>query len=290
MNGSCVSSRRLSCAYLAVFWTNLWFLLSTNKADGCADGGVGVGRESFVEFHVPDFSENHALVSAANEIAGEREKITGLPEVRQPDSSKFVDTEGGDGDLVGFPVSDAGDAAETAAHATAGESEEILGLHVSPSSLHNSSNSRGCVAAVACARLPAVPGVSARVCPVSSSSAVSAAVAHARFTPMHDAHNSGGTGGLLPVHRSTSCCLGNSWSDTGRVTGPTGRRCTKGGVSGPAEDLRPVSEVEAGVNFRLAGEEYGDRLQVHFLGGKLGTGTRSKQGKCGHTFPPPGGS
>ena len=35
--------------------------------------------------------------------------------------------------------------------------------------------------------------------------------------------------------------------------GPTGRRCTKGGASGPAEDLRPVSEVEAGVNFRPAG-------------------------------------
>ena len=126
-----------------------------------------------------------------------------------------------------------GGAAETAAHATAGQSEEIIGLHVSPSSLDNSSNSRGCVAAAACALLPAVPGVSARVCPVSSSSAVSAAVAHARFTPMHDAHN--------------------SWSDTGRVTGPTGTKRVKGGVSGPAEDLRPVSEVEAGVNFRPAG-------------------------------------
>ena len=29
---------------------------------------------------------------------------------------------------------------------------------------------------------------------------------------------------------------------------------TKGGVSGTVEDLRPVSEVEAGVNFRLAGQ------------------------------------
>ena len=60
-------------------------------------------------------------------------KITGLLEVRQPDSSKFVDTEamhaeGGDGDLVGVPVSDAGDTAETAAHATAGDLEGIIGL------------------------------------------------------------------------------------------------------------------------------------------------------------------
>ena len=45
----------------------------------------------------------------------------------------------------------------------------------------------------------------------------------------------------------------NSWSDTVSAQGPTGRRCSKGGVSGLAEDLLPVSEVEAGVNFRPAG-------------------------------------
>ena len=55
--------------------------------------------------------------------------------------------------------------------------------------------------------------------------------------------------------------------------GPTGTRRVKGGVSGPAEDLRPVSEVEAGVNFRRAG---GVRGQV---AGSIprrqpGTGTR----------------
>ena len=48
-----------------------------------------------------------------------------------------------------------------------------------------------------------------------------------------------------PVHDACS----NSWSDTVRVQGRTGTRSSKGGVSGPAEDLRPVSEVEAGVNF-----------------------------------------
>ena len=65
----------------------------------------------------------------------------------------------------------------------------------------------------------------------------------------------------------------NSWSDTVRVQGPTGTRRVKGEVSGPAEDLRPVSEVEAGVNFRPAG---GVRGQV---AGSIprrqpGTGTR----------------
>ena len=66
-------------------------------------------------------------------------------------------------------------------------------------------------------------------------------------------------------------------------------RSTKGVVSGPAEDLRPVSEVEAGVNFRPAG---GSRGQV---AGSLprwqpGTGSRRVREGCGHTFPPPGGS
>ena len=66
---------------------------------------------------------------------------------------------------------------------------------------------------------------------------------HARntVTPVHVAHNSIGAGGLLPVQRSTSYSL------IGGRKGPTGRRSTKGGVSGPAEDLRPVTEVEAGV-------------------------------------------
>ena len=97
------------------------------------------------------------------------------------------------------------------------------------------------------------------------------------FSPMHRARNSGGTGGLLPVQRPTSYCLKNSWSDTVRVQGPTGTRRVKGGVSDPAEDLRPVSEVEAGVNFRLAGVV---RRQVagSLPGRQPGTGTRQVRG------------
>ena len=78
----------------------------------------------------------------------------------------------------------------------------------------------------------------------------------------------------------------NSWSDTAHACCPTGSLCTKGGVSGPAEDLRPVSEVEAGVNFRPAGAARG-RLQVQSPGGNQ---AQARQGRCGHTFPPPGGS
>ena len=221
-------------------------------------------------------------VLATDATAGDSERITELLEV---DTVLATDVTASDSERIHGLLEEprlVGGAAKS--HATAGESEEIIGLHVSPSSLDNSSNSRGCVAAVACARLPAVPSVSACVCPVSSSSAVSAAVAHARSTPMHDAHNSGGTGGLLPVQRSTSYCLGNSWSDTDRVTGPTGRRCTKGGVSGPAEDLRPVSEVEAGVNFRPAGGA-GAGCRFH-LQETTRHRNQARQGKCGHTFPP----
>ena len=59
--------------------------------------------------------------------------------------------------------------------------------------------------------------------------------------------------------------------------GPTGTKRVKGGVSGPAEDLRPVSEVEAGVNFRPAG---GVRGQVagSLPGRQVGTGTRQVRG------------
>ena len=188
--------------------------------------------------------------------------------------------EGGDGDLVGVPVSDAGDAAETPAHATAGDLEGIIGLLVSESSLRmpiNSMNSSGSVDVDACARDPALLIAPASLSSPASALASLAVFAHARSTPVHVAHNSGGTGGLLPVQRSTSYCLGNSWSDTGRVQGPTGGRSTKGGVSGRAEDFLPVSEVEAGVNFRPAS---GVRGQVagSLPGRQTGKGTRQVRG------------
>ena len=88
-------------------------------------------------------------------------------------------------------------AAEMTAHATAGESDGTIGFCRLSEIEFPSLNSSGCVAAVACARLPAVPGLSAAAsssafppAPGSSSSAVSAVVAHARSTPMHVAHNS----------------------------------------------------------------------------------------------------
>ena len=69
-----------------------------------------------------------------------------------------------------------------------------------------------------------------------------------------------------PVQRSTSYRL-----DLGSQ-GPTGTRRVKGAVPGSAEDLLPVSEVEAGVDLQPTGWV---RRQVvgHFPGGQPGTGT-----------------
>ena len=73
------------------------------------------------------------------------------------------------------------------AHATAGESDEIIGSSRLSELEFPSLNSSGCVAAVACARLPAVPGLSAAASSSASPPASFAVVAHARSTPMHDA-------------------------------------------------------------------------------------------------------
>ena len=98
------------------------------------------------------------------------------------------------------------------AHATAGESDEIIGSSRLSELEFPPLNSSWCVAAVACARLPAVPGLSATASSSAFPPASLAVVAHARSTPMHVAHN--------------------SWSDTVRVQGPTGTKRVKGGVSG----------------------------------------------------------
>ena len=94
-----------------------------------------------------------------------------------------------------------------AADATAGESERIISLRQRYESDFPSLNSSGCAAAVACACWPAAAS-SSSFCPApgSSSSAVSAVVAHARFTPMHDAHNSCSDTAInsLRVQRATS--------------------------------------------------------------------------------------
>ena len=103
-----------------------------------------------------------------------------------------------------------GQVGSASVNATAGESEGIIGLRercgslsFSAFSCHGlSTSARARAFSVACAVAPA------GVCLGSSSSAMSAAVVHAHASTLHFARNSGGTGGLLPVQRSTSHCLG----------------------------------------------------------------------------------
>ena len=90
----------------------------------------------------------------------------------------------------------------------------------------------------------------------------------------------------LCMHVDDTCACINSWSDTVSSQGPRGRRRVKGGVSGPAEDLLPVSEVEAGGKFSACRRCTGAGCRFHSR-----KSTRhwyqAGQGRCGHTFPPP---
>ena len=132
--------------------------------------------------------------------------------------------------------------------------------------------------------VPCVAGSAAAssvACRTARSSGVAGLCMSEDGTSMDGACNSGGTGGLLSVQRFTSYC-DNSWSDTDRVQGPTGTKRVKGGVSGPAEDLRPVAEVAAGVNFRQAG---GVREQVAGSLPRRQPGTGARQVRRGVVTP-----
>ena len=165
-----------------------------------------------------------------------------------------------------------------------GTSSLFLNSRIHPhghrSRIHGSSHfSHARARAVAVAALPAGAASRSATSVVAtparfsrSFAAVVADAASACATSVHDsALNSGSAGGLLPVCKSTSYNLEVC------SQGPTGRRSSKGWVSGPAEDLRPVSEEKAGVNFRPAG---GVRGQVagSLPGRQPGTGTRANKG------------
>ena len=151
----------------------------------CIDPGTGDVRRAI------DSGRMHGVAGAAAATAGESEEIIALPEVKESALPK----------LNGTAVAGA------TAGATVGESQRIIGLRERHESHFPSLNSSGSLSVHACASLPAVPGVSARVCPVTSFSALSAAAAvHACSTPMHDAHNSCSDTALNSprVQRSTS--------------------------------------------------------------------------------------
>ena len=138
-----------------------------------------------------------------------------------------------------------------------------------PSNTPNSSVGVACVVPASAAVAP-VATASSSSCPLAS--CVAGAV-HARrtVTPMH----------ALNAH--------NSWSDTGRVQGPTGKEefqrwgfpsgrrcasCLRGGGRGQFSAGRRCT----GAGCRFTSQE---ATRHRYQAG---------QGRCGHTFPPPGGS
>ena len=141
--------------------------------EGAGDGGTNKGKPSGQTSPCLPLLRTPQR-PPPKQVANDTEEITALLEVRESDLTK----------TNGMAVAGA------TAGATAGERQRIIGLRERYECDFPSLNSSGCLSVDACASLPAVPGASARVCPVSSFSAVSAAVAHARSTPMHHAHNS----------------------------------------------------------------------------------------------------
>ena len=117
------------------------------------------GGENFVEDHESDFSGNVDPCASASRAGN----FAGVQRVH----SRRADS----------------------AHATAGETDRNRGLRSAVES-HSCHNSSWGVDVVACARVSAVPGVSATASSSASAPASLAVVAHACSTPMHVAHNS----------------------------------------------------------------------------------------------------
>ena len=160
-------------------------------------------------------------------------------------------------DDSGFSGNSADDAA---AHATAGVSDSYLGVRQVIESHSGVARARSASSAAVAPCAAAV----ALTCPLASG-AVVAVNARNTVTPMHVGHTSGEGGGLLPVQRSTCYKPGWRWE----------------GSHGNKEYQRWE------VNFRPAGSVRG---QV--AGSLPRKATRHRyqacQGRCGHTFPPPG--
>ena len=131
------------------------------------------------------------------------------------------------------------------AHATAGIESDSSKRLAEFTATEESAGVTGQVGSSSTRATVARHAASARVCLGSSSLAVSAAVAHSQASALHGARNSGGTGGLLPVQRSTSYRL--DFSSQGPVV--------KGGVSRSVTccGFRMMQEASHGCLLRATG-------------------------------------
>ena len=137
--------------------------------------------------------------------------------------------------------------------------------------------SSGCLSVPACASVSsAVLGVSARVCPVPSFSAVSAAVAHARLTPMHDAQNSCSSTVVnsLRVQRATS------YNPEGVVAHNSRRKVRLNRTVGSRSVVQTVdmSPAPAAGTYRRSADKVHDQRQI----------SRSSRAESSRGHPGPG--
>ena len=158
----------------------------------------------------------------------------------------------------------------SSAHATAGESEEIIGSsRLSESDFPSLNSSRPRSLSSACARRVArcIATALARVCFGSSSPAVSAAVAHVHASTLH---------GACPT----------SWSETVMVQGPTDRKRVKGGFSVQPK-ICVLSQSWRQGKFSACRRCTGAGCRFN---SPKATSHRYQagQGRCGHTFLHPG--
>ena len=212
--------------------------LGSHEKDGFLSKvpGLAVGIEGGVRSALGQGGVSGA--ETAHVTAVESESLIGLLEVTASDA-----------------VCAANAASAAVARPTAGESKGIIGSFLLSESDFPSLNSSslGSLSSARARRVArSAATASARVCLSSSFPAVSAAVAHAHTSILHDA-------------------CSTSRSDTGGAKGPTGRTSAN-----PAEDLRPVSDLEAGVNFRPAAQLPG-QVAGSLPGRQPGTGTRKER-------------
>ena len=234
---------------LILVWRRFWLLGAALFLEELIASAL-VGLRGVFESESKNAEDAGAPVTAGAQAlgafvtAGESKEITALIEVRESDFSKT--------DGVAVAAATAGAFATAAALlevresdfsktdgvavavATAGESDRNLGLRPVLES-HSRHNSSWGVDVVACARVSALPGVSATASSSASAFVSVAGVAHARSTPMHDAHNSWSDTAMnsLRVQRSTSYNL------QGVVAPNSIRKCDNAARSGAGMPSRP---------------------------------------------------
>ena len=229
-------------------------------ADGRPNfAGLRVGSKKFAAAGV--FNGNSGFPDGPVSALSKMSSVAELETSAGVRGSAAVTTADEFADLVSCCAPDATAGRSSPAHATAGESDSSFGFCCLSEIEFPSLNSSGCAAAVACARWPAAASSSSfSPAPGCSSFAVSAVVAHARFTPMHDAHNSCSDTAInsLRVQRATS------YNPQGVVAHNSRRKVRLSSTVGSRSVVQTVdmSPAPAAGTYRRSADKVHDQRQV----------------------------